>query len=189
MASVDSKTTQQALNMILAAIGLKESNCKGKVTIHGKDPIMASRHRFGELMAAAQAAFGMALSELWQLRGGKPQNVSTSVHNAVHQHHGIAFMRQNGRKLPFTDYGNNAGVDSPMSGEFYPTRDGRFVKIELYYPRLRDAMFKVLKCAPTQRAVEAAIMQRDAEALERAIREESGAIGVVRTAAPRLFNP
>jgi len=189
MAKVDSKTSQQALDMILKAIGLRETDCKGKATIQGKDPILASRHRFGELMAAAQAAFGLALSEIWQMRGGKPQSVTTNVRNAVHQHHGIAFMRQNGRRLPFTDFGSNAGVDSPMSGEFYPTRDGKFVKIELYYPRLRDAMFNVLKCAPTQRAVEAAIMQWDAEALERAVREESGAIGVVRTAAEWLAHP
>jgi crotonobetainyl-CoA:carnitine CoA-transferase CaiB-like acyl-CoA transferase len=189
MATVDSKTTQQALDMILRAIGLKESSYKGKVTIRGKDPILASRHRFGELMAAAEAALGMALGELWQMRGGKPQNVTTDVRNGVHQHHGIAFMRQNGRQLPFTDYGMGVGVDSALSAEFYPTRDGRFVKIELYYPRLRDAMYKVLKCAPTQRAVEAAIMQWDAEALERAIREESGAIGVVRTAQEWLAHP
>jgi len=189
MATVDSKTSQQALDMILAAIGLREADHKGKVTIQGKDPILASRHRFGELMAASQAAFGMALSQLWQLRGGAPQNVTTSVRNAVHQHHGIAFMRHNGRQLPFTDYGSGVSVDSPLSGEFYPTRDGRFVKIELFYPRLRDAMFKVLKCAPTQRAAEAAIMQWDAEALELAIREESGAIGVVRTAAEWLAHP
>jgi crotonobetainyl-CoA:carnitine CoA-transferase CaiB-like acyl-CoA transferase len=189
MATVDSKTSQQALDMILAAIGLRESDYKGKVTIQGKDPILASRHRFGELMAAAQSAFGMALSELWQLRGGKPQNVTTSVRNAVHQHHGIAFMRHNGRQLPFTDYGSGGGVDSPLSGEFYPTRDGKFVKIELFYPRLRDAMFKVLKCAPTQRAAEAAIMQWDGEALERAIRDESGAIGVVRSAEQWLAHP
>jgi crotonobetainyl-CoA:carnitine CoA-transferase CaiB-like acyl-CoA transferase len=189
MAKVDSKTSQQALDMILSAIGLAESKYKGVVTIRGKDPILSSRHRFGELMAAAQVAFGMALSELWQLRGGKAQNVTTDVRHAVHQHHGIAFMRQNGRQLPFTDFGIGAGVDSALSAEFYPTRDGRFVKIELYYPRLRDAMYKVLKCAPTQRAVEAAIMQWDAEALERAIREESGAIGVVRTAEEWLAHP
>lgn len=189
MANVDSKTSQKALDMILAAIGLRESNYQGKVTIQGKDPILASRHRFGELMAASQAALGMALGELWQLRGGKAQSVTTNVRNAVHQHHGIAFMRQNGRQLPFTDYGSAGGVDSPLSGEFYPTRDGRFVKIELYYPRLRNAVFNVLKCAPTQRAVEAAIMQWDAEALELAIREQSGAIGVVRTAEEWLAHP
>ena len=145
MAAVDSKTSQQALDMILKAIGKRESAYKGKVTIKGQDPVLASRHRFGEVMAAAQAAFGMALSDIWELRGGKPQDVTTDVKNAVHQHHGIAYMRQNGRELPFTDYGSGVGVDSPMSGEFYPTRDGKFVKIELFYPRLRDAMFKVLK--------------------------------------------
>lgn len=189
MASTDSKTTQQALDMILSAIGKKESSFKGKVRIKGKDPILASRHRFGEIMAAAQAALGIALSDLWELRGGKCQDVTTDVHHAVHQHHGVAFMRQNGRRLPFTDYGSSSGVDSPLSGEFYPTRDGRFVKMEFYYPRLRDAVYKVLKCAPTQRAVEAAIMQWDAEALEKAIREESGAIGVVRTAQEWLAHP
>lgn len=175
--------------MLLAAIGLREAASSAKVTITGKDPILASRHRFGELMAASQAAFGMALNELWQLRGGKPQNVTTNVRNAVHQHHGIAFMRQNGRQLPFIDYGSGVGVDSPMSGEIYPTSDGRFVKIELFYPRLRDAMFKVLKCLPTQRAVEAAIMQWDGEALELAIRQEAGAIGMVRSAAEWLSHP
>lgn len=189
MAHVDAKTSQQALDMILKAIGKREQDFKGKITIRGKDPILASRHRFGELMAAAQAAFGMGLSDLWELRGGAVQDVTTDVRNAVHQHHGVAFMRQNGRQLPFTDYGDPGGVDSPLSGEFYPTRDGRFVKIELYYPRLRDAMYKVLKCAPTQRSVEAAIMQWDAEALELAIREESGAIGVVRTADEWLAHP
>jgi hypothetical protein len=131
----------------------------------------------------------MALGNIWELRGGKPQDVITDVRNAVHQHHGIAFMRQNGRRLPFYDYGSATGVDSPMSGEFYPTRDGRFAKIELFYPRLRDALFKVLKCAPTQRAVEAAIMQWDGEALELAIREECGAIGMVRSAEEWLAHP
>ena len=52
MANVDSKTSQKALDMVLAAIGLREADHKGSVTITGKDPVLASRHRFGELMAA-----------------------------------------------------------------------------------------------------------------------------------------
>lgn len=189
MATVDTPTSQKALDMMLAAIGLREADYPGKLTIRGKDPILASRHRFGELMAAAQTAFGRALGEIWMQRGGKPQDVTTDVRNAVHQHHGVAFMRQNGRQIPFTDYGQPGGVDSPISGEFYPTRDGKFVKLELYYPRLRDAVYKVLKCAPTQRAIEAAIMQWDSEPLELAIREQSGAIGIVRTAEEWLAHP
>ncbi len=189
MAEVHSATSQKALDMVLEAIGLRESDYPGTLTIRGADPILASRHRFGELMAAAQTAFGLALGELWLARGGNAQSVTTDVRSAVHQHHGITYMRQNGRQLPFTDYGTGVGVDDPISGEFFPTRDGRFVKIELFYPRLKEAMFKVLKCAPTQRAVEAAIMQWDGEALELAIREESGAIGVVRSSEEWLAHP
>jgi hypothetical protein len=189
MAQVDNESTQQALDMILDAVGLRERDYDGKITITGSDPVLASRHRFGELMAAAQAAFGLGIGQIWQTRGGAAQSVHTDVTNAVHQHHGIAFMRQNGRQLPFTDYGTGTGVDDPVSGEFFPTRDGRFVKMELFYPRLRDAVYKVLKCAPTQRAVEAAVMEWDGEALERAIREESGAIGMVRSPAEWAAHP
>ncbi|MBJ7354734.1 MAG: CoA transferase [Thermoleophilaceae bacterium] len=189
MAKVESPGSQKALDDVLGAVGLKESDYPGDITITGADPVLASRHKFGELMAGAQAAFGLALGQIWRSRGGDVQSVTTDVHNAVHQHHGIAFMRQNGRQLPFTDYGTGVGVDDPISGEFFPTRDGRFVKVELFYPRLKEAVFKVLKCAPTQRAVEAAIMQWDAEDLELAIREESGAIGMVRTSDEWLAHP
>src|SRR5882757_5188928 len=145
---------------------------------HGKDPVLSSRHRFGEVMAAAQAAFGIGLASIWKDQNGDAQDVTTDVTLAVHQHHAIHFMRQNGIKLPFVD---DPSVFS-LTKEFYPTRDGRFVKIETFYPRLRDAAFTVLRCAPTVRAIEAAIMTWDAEDLEERIREYAGAIAVVRTA-------
>ena len=50
MATIATLTFQRALNMMLAAIGLRESDYKSKVTIEGKDPVLASRHRFGELI-------------------------------------------------------------------------------------------------------------------------------------------
>ncbi len=118
----------------------------------------------------------MNLGDIWQQRGGEVQSIGTSVAQGVHQHHGIAFLRQNGHQIGFTDYGSPVSFDDPVGSEFYPTRDGRFIKFELLYPRLRDAAYKVLKCAPTQRAVEAAVMQWDAEELERAIRDEGGAV-------------
>ncbi len=181
MAQVDSPSVQQALDQIQSATGRDERSYAGPVTITGKDPVLASRHRFGELMAATQASLGMNLGDIWQQRGGEVQSIGTSVAQGVHQHHGIAFLRQNGHQIGFTDYGSPVSFDDPVGSEFYPTRDGRFIKFELLYPRLRDAAYKVLKCAPTQRAVEAAVMQWDAEELERAIRDEGGAVGVVRT--------
>ena len=181
MAETDSPGSQKALDMALEAIGIQERKYRGEVSISGKDPILASRHRFGEVMAGAQASLGMALGNAWEARGGKPQDVKVSVEGAVHQHHGIAFMRQNGTQVGFTDYGSPTSFDDPIGSEFYPTKDGRFIKFELFYPRLRDAVYRVLKCAPTQRAVEAAVMLWNAEELERAIRDEGGAVGVVRS--------
>ncbi|MDP2013662.1 MAG: CoA transferase, partial [Actinomycetota bacterium] len=189
MATVDSPSTQQALDMIQTALGRNEAKYSGKVWITGQDPVLASRHRFGEIMAAAQASLGMALGDIWVARGGQPQDVRTDVTNAVHQHHGVAFMRQNGRQLGFTDTGTPGSFDDPIAGEFYPTKDGRFIKFELLYPRLGDAVYRVLKCAPTQRAVEAATMQWNAEELELAIRDEGGAVGVVRSPEEWRLHP
>jgi hypothetical protein len=182
MAKVDSESVQRALDMMMSAIGRRESDYEGQVVIRKKEPILASRHRFGELMAATQAALGMNLGHIWQGRGGAVQDVTTDVEHGVHQHHGIAYMRQNGRSLGFTDYGSPNTFDDPIGSEFFPTRDGKFIKVELFYPRLRDALFLVLKCAPTRQSVEAAIMQWDGEELERAIREHGGAVAVVRSA-------
>jgi crotonobetainyl-CoA:carnitine CoA-transferase CaiB-like acyl-CoA transferase len=185
MAQVDSPAAQAALDSILAAIGLSEADAGGSVAIRGQDPVLASRHRFGEVMAAAQAALGTGLAGIWKSQTGEGQDVATDVALAVHQHHGIHFMRQNGRKLNFVD---DASVFL-LTREFYPTRDGRFVKVETFYPRLRDALFTVLRCAPTTRAIEAAIMQWDAQALEERVREEGGSIAVVRTAAEWREHP
>lgn len=182
MANVESAGAQRALDMIQSAIGRKESNYPGKVTIRNRDPLLASRHRFGEVMAAAQASLGMNLGEIWHRRGGSVQDVTTDAHLGVHQHHGIAYLRQNGRELGFTDYGAPGSFDDPAGGLFYATRDGRFIKFEMLYPRLRDAVYRVLKCAPTPRALEQAVGQWDAEALERALRDEGAAVGVVRSA-------
>ncbi len=102
MAKVDSPSVQQALDQIQAATGRRERNYGGQVTIVGQDPVLASRHRFGELMAATQASLGMNLGDIWQQRGGEVQSVGTSVEQGIHQHHGIAFLRQNGNQIGFT---------------------------------------------------------------------------------------
>ncbi len=151
--------------------------------------MLSSRHRFGEVMAAAQASLGMCLGDIWHRRGGAVQDVTADVTAGVHQHHGIAFMRQNGQLLGFNDYGAAGSFDDPVGGNFYATRDSRFIKFEMLYPRLRDAVYRVLKCAPTARAVERAVGQWDAEALEAALRDEGAAVGVVRTAAEWRRHP
>ncbi|MCY7289123.1 MAG: hypothetical protein LH624_12950 [Cryobacterium sp.] len=131
MAKVDAANAQNALDMMQAAIGRRENGYSGAVTIRNADPLLASRHRFGEVMAAAQASLGMNLGEIWQRRGRSVQDVTTAAHAGVHQHHGIAFLRQNGRKLGFADYGAPGTFDDAVGSEFYATRDGKFIKFEM----------------------------------------------------------
>jgi hypothetical protein len=61
------------------AVGLAEAEGGGSVTITGKDPILSSRHRFGEVMAASQAALGIALAAIWKVQTGAGQDVTTDV--------------------------------------------------------------------------------------------------------------
>jgi hypothetical protein len=182
MANVQAPSSQHALDLLQSALGRNEKDYPGKVSILNADPTLASRHRFGEVMAAAQASLGMCLGEIWQKRGGNVQDVTSDAHAGVHQHHGIAFMRQNGHELGFNDYGAPGSFDDEVGGKFYATRDGRFIKFEMLYPRLRDAVYRVLKCAPSARSVEQAVGKWDAEALENALRDEGAAVGVVRSA-------
>lgn len=189
MVEVEAESVQRALDMIEAAIGKGGRDYPGDVTIRHRDPLLASRHRFGELMAAAQASLGMNLGEIWHRRGGDVQDVTTDAHRGVHQHHGIAYLRQNGRELGFTDYGAPGTFDDEVGSKFYATRDGKFIKFETLYPRLHAAVYRVLKCAPTARAVEQAVAQWDAEELERALRDEGAAVGVVRSGAQWRRHP
>ena len=189
MAKVDAASSQRALDMLQQAIDQREADYPGEVTIRNADPLLASRHRFGEVMAAAQASLGMNLGRIWQERGGEVQDVTADAHLGVHQHHGVAYLRQNGRELGFTDYGAPGTFDDEVGSEFYSTRDGKFIKFEMLYPRLRDAVYRVLKCAPTARAVEQAVGTWDADALERALRDEGAAVGVVRSAQEWRVHP
>ena len=76
MAQVEAESAQRALDMIQKALGRREGAYPGRVTIRNRDPLLASRHRFGELMAAAQASLGMCLGDIWQRRGGAVQDVT-----------------------------------------------------------------------------------------------------------------
>ena len=71
------------------------------MTIQGKDPIPASRHRFGELMAAARAAFGMALGEPGQLGGGKTQNVTSRARTPTPKDRTTEPSKTSGDQLTF----------------------------------------------------------------------------------------
>ena len=61
-----------ALDEVLSGVGLTASDCGGKITFYGKDPIVASRLRFGTMSAIGKAA---AAAAIWRFRIGEGQDI------------------------------------------------------------------------------------------------------------------
>jgi hypothetical protein len=63
----------------------------------------------------------------------------------------------------------------------YKTRDNSFVRLHTNFPHHRDAVCKVLNCAPERDQVQAALMQWDGEAFETAAYAEGGVVALMRS--------
>ena len=60
-----------ALNEVLKDVGLSTADSGGKITFHGRDPIIPALFRFGSLSAIALAAKAVGVAALWRLRTGE----------------------------------------------------------------------------------------------------------------------
>jgi crotonobetainyl-CoA:carnitine CoA-transferase CaiB-like acyl-CoA transferase len=135
------------------------------VSIVGEDPITPGVHRLGGASAVALAAQGAALAEWWRLRGGRQQQVSVGIGDAVHALNTGIFLRQNG-------YLSDPHVlmYSPAMG-FHPTRDGRLIFLNTAKPRQRDGILELLNCPHTLAAVRTSAAKWAADDLEEACAE------------------
>jgi hypothetical protein len=67
---------------ILEAGGLASADC-GELRIEGRDPILATPFRAGEVAAVALGLSGVAAAELWRRRTGQAQQVQVDVRRAA----------------------------------------------------------------------------------------------------------
>ena len=150
------------------------ANADGRVAIQGRDPVFACRYPLGELAAALQAALGLAASELWQLRGGRPQDVSVPVRHAAASLVSFLWLRAPGRE-PLRE--------TSATTALYPCGDGRWIHLHGGLPHLRDGTLRVLGCADSREAVAAAVARWNAEELEDALAAERLCGAMVRSDA------
>ena len=68
--------THAALRTILPFAGLSEDRARAVEISSDADPILPTPFRIGETSAAALAATGLAVSDLWQLRTGRKQDAA-----------------------------------------------------------------------------------------------------------------
>ncbi len=157
---------------ILNQLG-REKRADDRLSITGGgDPVFVSPWRIAEAGAAALGAIGLAASDLWRLRGGKPQEVTVDRHTAAASLKSNTYVLCNGERPVSWD---------PLTGH-YPTRDGRHMFIHTNHPHHRDGALRIAGAKEaTKDALAAAVAKWDALDIEEAINKGGCVGGVTRS--------
>jgi crotonobetainyl-CoA:carnitine CoA-transferase CaiB-like acyl-CoA transferase len=142
------------------------------VTLTGEEPQLPSSFRVAAAAQSSVAAAGLAAAHLWQLRSGQSQQVAVDMRHAVVECRSERYLRLDGKPPP-PAWDAIAGV--------YRTRDRRFVRLHTNFPHHREAVCQVLNCKAERDAVQAALMQWDAEPFETAAYAAAGVVAMMRS--------
>jgi len=165
-------TTNDALRTILPVAGWGEERARAVDITGGLDPILPTPFRIGETSAAALAAVGLAVSDLWALRTGRHQDVAVDTRRATASLRSGQYMHMDGAPVS-TERNSIMGV--------YPARGGHWSYLHCNFPNHRAAALRVLGVPDDREAVRGAVAQWDALELEEAIIAANGAGGMVRS--------
>ncbi len=146
----------------------------------GADPVLPTPFRIGAAAAAALAATGLAAAELWELRGGRRQEVAVDLRQAVASLRSGHYLQIDGAAV--------STERNPVMG-VYPARNGRWCYIHANFPNHRAAALRVLGVDEDREAVRRAVAKWDAQELEEAIIAANGAGGMVRSMAEWAAHP
>lgn len=170
-----------AVNQVLADVGLTSADSGGKLVFQGLDPIIPSRIRFGASAALALAAKSVAVAALWRLRTGEGQDISVDVRKSLRRFCGFfegKWETINGRGPSPGQFAGSPFLSLPL---FRETRDGRYVVPLDFYPKLRANTLRFLRCSESNESINNAVLQWRAEELEAAAAEAGIVLAMVRT--------
>jgi crotonobetainyl-CoA:carnitine CoA-transferase CaiB-like acyl-CoA transferase len=164
--------TAGALHTILPIAGWGDERARDVEITADTDPILPTPFRIGETSAAALAAVGLAVSELWALRTGRRQQVAVDTRQATASLRSTHYMKMDGAPVS-TERNTVMGT--------YPAKNGRWSYLHCNFPNHRAAALRVLGVPEDREAVRQAVAKWDALELEEAIIAAKGAGGMVRT--------
>lgn len=170
-APMTNKTPSEVLAALWSGVG-GDPAALADVDLTGADPALPSSFRVGTLAQATIAAAGLAAAEIWRHRTGCRQRVAVDMRHAAIEFRSERYMRLDG-KPPGPAWDKIAGV--------YRTGDGRWLRLHTNFPHHRDGLLKLLDCAYEREAVLAALMKRQAEAVETAAAEKGLAVAMMRS--------
>src|SRR5437763_3576625 len=169
-----------ALRTILPVAGLAEDRARIVEITGGSDPVLPTPFRISETAAATLAATGLAVSDLWELRTGRPQQVAVDLRQATASLRSGHYLKMEKSEV--------SHERNPVMG-MYPAKDGRWSYIHANFPNHRAAALQVLGVREEKEAVRQAVAKWDALELEEAIIAAKGAGGMVRTMAEWAKHP
>jgi len=164
--------TNDALRTLLPIAGWGADRARAVEITGGIDPILPTSFRIGETAAATLAALGLAVSDLWELRTGRRQEVAVDTRQATASLRSGHYMKLDGAAVS-TERNTVMGV--------YPAKNGRWSYLHCNFPNHRAAALQVLGVPEDREAVRQAVEKWDALELEEAIIAAKGAGGMVRT--------
>src|SRR5207253_5171249 len=142
-----------ALRTILPIAGWGDERARTVEITGGTDPILPTPFRIGETSAAALAAVGLAVSDLWALRAGRGQDVAVDTGQATASLRSGHYLMMDGAHVS-TERDAVMGV--------YPAKNGRWSYLHCNFPNHRAAALEVLGVPEDPEAVRKAVAQWDA---------------------------
>ncbi|SVA00248.1 uncharacterized protein METZ01_LOCUS53102, partial [marine metagenome] len=127
--------TNGILSTLFPFAGWSEDRTKELTITSGTDPILPTSFRIGDTATAALSATGLAVSDLWESRTGRRQQVTVDARRATASLRSGKYMQMDGAGLS-TERNTVMGV--------YPTKDGRWSYLHCNFPNHRAAALNVL---------------------------------------------
>ena len=172
--------TNDILSTLLPIAGWDEKRTSELIITGGNDPLIPTPFRVGDSSAAALAAVGLAVSDLWESRTARRQEVAVDTRQATASLRSGKYMHLDSAAVS-TERNTVMGV--------YPAKNGRWSYLHCNFPNHRAAALSVLGVAEDREAVTKAVAQWDALELEEAIIAAKGAGGMVRTMEEWALHP
>ena len=164
--------TNHALRTLMPVGGWPEERALAVEFSGGTDPILPTPFRIGETSAAALAAIGLAVSELWELRTGRGQEIAVDTRQATASLRSGRYMQMDAAPI---------STERNTLMDVYPAKNGRWSYLHCNFPNHRAAALGVLGVPEDHEAVRKEVAQWDALELEEAIIAANGAGGMART--------
>ena len=148
------------------------------IVVRGTDPVLSTRFSLGETTADILLAIGVAVNDLWEMRGGQRQDLHIRAEHAAAALRSYLYLSVDSEDVnsEFRQQIGRQGISNP-----HLTRDGRYLLPHMGLPHLAKKILKILDCEYELESVVKAVSRWDALELENAIAQVGACGAMVRS--------